>query len=266
MPGLTPETGRSLTAEDLLNAYNSQGELVRSLQGSAVVRAQGGSELNAKARDSRPTPVLLSFQAPASLRMTGVIPFSARRTFDLSSDGKEFRLLVPDGNLMRFFVGPVDAPATSSNPRENLRPQPIVDALHWFHAKLADTAAARNLKSANDRTIELELSTPTPVAAQAEFDLRNGTVSRFTILDGSKKMVIDIHYSDWQRLPVTEKADAPICFPKRIRVSQPQQNLLLEMKMVSFQMNLAIPGSQLQLLPPRGISVTRLTAHRGNHP
>jgi hypothetical protein len=74
---------------------------------------------------------MLSFLAPNSLGMTGEIPLSGRRTFDLASDGREFRLLVPDGKFMRFLVGPVGAPANSPNPRENLRPQPLIDAFYW---------------------------------------------------------------------------------------------------------------------------------------
>jgi len=106
-----------------------------------VVSAKGGLEFGSKMRDSRPSPAILTFRAPHCCALTGVVPFSARRTFDIASDGREFRLLVPDGKIMRFFVGPVDAPPISSNPRENLRPKPIVDALHWFPAKLVSAAA-----------------------------------------------------------------------------------------------------------------------------
>jgi hypothetical protein len=126
MPGIAPASERSLSDADLLASYNSQAGLIQTVQGSVVVRAKGGPELGSKVRDSRPSPAILSFRAPASLRMTGVVPFSARRTFDIASDGREFRLLVPDGKIMRFFVGPVDAPPVSSNPRENLRAQPFL--------------------------------------------------------------------------------------------------------------------------------------------
>jgi hypothetical protein len=270
MPGIAPDSERSFTDADLLASYNSQAELIQTVQASVVVRAKGGQEFGSKVRDSRPSPAILTFRAPASLRMTGVVPFSARRTFDIASDGREFRLLVPDGKIMRFFVGPVDAPPVSSNPRENLRPQPIVDALHWFPARHVSAAAPGWSGTGNVRALNvvlLGLREDSRKTARLEFDLRAGTVTKIDIFDEAQKVVTELHYSNWQQVPVSGKAGNSICFPKQILVNRQVQNLQLEIKTMSAELNGVLASTQFQLIPPRGIPVTRVTRPTGgSHP
>jgi hypothetical protein len=270
MPGIAPDLGRSLSDADLLISYNSQAGLIQTVQGSVVVRAKGGPEFGSKVRDSRPSPAILSFRAPASLRMTGVVPFSARRTFDIASDGREFRLLVPDGKIMRFFTGRVDAPPVSPNPRENLRPQPIVDALHWFPARLANAAVPDGGGNGDVRSLNVVLLGPredSRKTARLEFDLRGGIVSKIDIFDDTQKLVTELHYGNWQQVPASGKPGNSICFPKQIFVNQQAQNLQLEIKTMSVELNTALVPTRFQLIPPRGIPVTRVTGPTGGrHP
>lgn len=269
LPGLAPDSERKWKSDELLAAYNSQAALIHSLEASMIVRAQSGLELSTRVQDSEPSAATLNFVAPASLRVMGIVPFSGRRTFDLSSDGREFRLLVPDGKLMRLFVGPVDAPATSTNPRENLRPQPIIDALHWLQAQLEYATGPSAMKGSNARTIDvtwMAAATGTRENAQVEFDLGSGTVSRLVILDAAGKAATEVDYSDWQPVPASKAGQPSICIAKRMLVVEPQQNLRLEMKMLGARVNLPITPQQLRLVPPRGIAVTRLPAvAHGNH-
>lgn len=263
MPGLMQSAGHQLKAHELLDSYNSQASLVHSLEASAIVRVQGGSKYAAKLKDSRPAPVELRFIAPAWLRMTGMVPFSARRPFDMWSDGRDFRLLAPEGKVMRFIVGPVDAPTTSADFRENVRPQAVLEALHWLPAKLENANESPFMKSNETEAIHVELSGPAAAArekATLEFDLRSGTLSQLEILDEASKVITAIMYSDWQRVPATLGGDGAICFPKRMLVDQRQQDLQVELKMLSMQVNPQLSPLQLQLFPPRGIPVTRIPA------
>src|SRR5580693_4372092 len=202
---------------------------------------------------------MLSFRAPGSLRMTGAIPFSARRSFDLSSDGGQFRLLVPDGKVMRFFVGPVDAPAKSQNPRENLRPQPVIDSLRWLHGTLNKTSSGSGSGMRGSRVIVVDL----PAArdgnvrrADIAFDLPSGTITGLTIHDTAAHAITEIRYVDWQEIVDRMSESAAACFPRRIFVNQSLQNLQIEMKILSLRLNPPIPPSRFQLVPPRGIPIT----------
>jgi hypothetical protein len=259
VPGLVPNAHRTLSDDELLAAYNVRAVLVQSLEATVMLRGKGGSEFGKRAKDSRPAPAMLSFRAPGSLRMTGAIPFSARRSFDLSSDGGQFRLLVPDGKVMRFFVGPVDAPATSQNPRENLRPQPVIDSLRWLHGTLNKTLSGTGSGMRGPRVIVVDL----PVArdgsvrrADIAFDLLSGTITSLTIHDMTARAVTEIHYADWQEIADRMNGSSSACFPRRIVVNQSLQNLQIEMKILSLRLNPAIPTSRFQLVPPRGIPVT----------
>jgi len=258
IPGLTPKSARKLTYQDLLDSYNAQAAHIHSIQASAIVHASLGTEVSTRQRETRPFPAEISFRSPASLRMTGVIPFSSRRTFDLSSDGREFRLLIPDRNKMRFIIGPVDSPVNSSDPRENIRPQMILEALRWLPARLLGSLAQRSVAKHGSKAIEVELRTSTGRSdiAQLEFDLNSGTLARLTISDAKDKNPIEVAYSDWQKVPDGE-AGGNSCFPKRIMVSQ-QQIQQLEMKFLSLQLNSPMLPSKFHVNPPPGIAVTRV--------
>jgi hypothetical protein len=262
LPGLAAGSAKRATVEDFLAAYNAQAAMLHSLRGSLILRVQGEAQLNATMNQSRPFPAMLTFRSPASVRLTGVIPYSARRSFDLASDGREFRLLVPDGNTMHFFVGPADAPETSANPKENIRPQMILEAVRWLPAKLENSSVHPPMTKDGNESIDVELTTSTGrmAAAQLEFDLRNATLARLALLDSLGRAASEVDYSDWQTVPAAGDEKGPACFPRRIYVSQPQQNRRFEIKFLSVQLNVAILPAQFQLIPPPGVTVTRVGA------
>jgi outer membrane lipoprotein-sorting protein len=262
MPGLAPKSHQSIQGEDMFSAYTAQASRVKSLEATVMARAKAGAEYKAQSEGSRPSPVMIEFHAPAYLRMTGVIPFSAQRVFDMSSDGRDFRLLIPDGKVMRFFVGPVDAPTTSSNPRENLRPQPVIDALHWPQGKLRDGIGKGQVSQRGIREITLDLAPSIHAIARTatvQFDLDHGVVTQLTIHDAAGRSVTQIQYGDWQEIARESGGTGLTCFPKRIVVVQPGQDLELEMKLMSVTLNPPISPQRFRLMPPGGASVTRLS-------
>jgi outer membrane lipoprotein-sorting protein len=192
-----------------------------------------------------------------------VVPFAARRVFDLASDGHQFRLLVPDGKMMHFIVGPVGAPATSTNPRENIRPQMILEAIRWLSAKRNTQAGAAPEMRDGIESVDVILTTSTnsPLPAQLDFDLRSGTLARLIIPDPGGKQASEVDYSDWQKVQAAGAGDESVCFPRRMYVTQPQQSRILEMKFLSVEVNATIAPAQFQLVPPPGIAITRVGAN-----
>ena len=262
LPGLAPGSGKSATADDLLAVYNARASLIQTLEVSAMLRVKAGAEYGPQARAPRPFPAMIDVSAPASLRLIGVVPFSGRRTFDISSDGRELRLLVPDRDRMRLMAGPVDAPPTSSNPRENIRPQPLIDALRWPPGMLPHAPKSVRAGGKGVRIMALDLAPEergSARTAQVEFDVNRGVVPRVTIEVTSQRSPTEIDFSDWQEW-ANSNGSASTCFPKRILVSQPQQHLELEMKVISVQVNPQIPASKFQMTAPAGIPVTRMSA------
>lgn len=258
LPGLAPGS-HSFSDDELLAAYNAQADGVESVQASVLVRGQSGAEYRVKPHGAQSLPALLSFQAPAHLRLTGAVPFSGRRSFDLASDGRELRMLVPDGKSMRFLVGPADAPATSKNPRENLRPGPLIDALHWTRATALQLGVAHS--EGGHRILGVELATARGEharSARVDFDLASGTVAGITMLDGARHVVLDFRSSDWRTVLGSGGREGSVCFARRMELTEPRQDLHVELKIATLRVNVPIPPTQFRLLPPRGIPVTRL--------
>ncbi len=88
---------------------------MRSMEAVAVIRAIRGPKFGLKAGKSREVSTFINFEQPACLRATGVVPPTGRKAFDLASDGREFHLLAPDHDAMKFVVGQVDSQLNESD-------------------------------------------------------------------------------------------------------------------------------------------------------
>lgn len=101
------------------------------MEAVAVIRAIRGPKFGLKAGKSREVSTFINFEQPAWLRATGVVPPTGRKAFDLASDGREFHLLAPDHDEMKFVVGQVDAQLNESDISdidEMARPREFLDA------------------------------------------------------------------------------------------------------------------------------------------
>jgi hypothetical protein len=261
LPGLSNSGMESLGDAQLLTAYNAQADLVRSLQAYAMVREEAGDKFGLSAKkQSGKLAATIQFQAPALLRITGVIPFSDRE-IDMASNGSEFRLLVPVKRDMRFFVGSVDASADSPNPKENLRPQPLIDALRWPKGTPANAVEAQPADNTG-RILSIHLPTARglPRTAQVEFDVRNGTVSALSIYGADARLLWVIHYSDWEEVPNQATGAVAGCYPRRIVLVQGQEDFQLDMRMLNLDLNPQIPTAHFLLNPPKGVPVVKLSS------
>ncbi len=196
----------------------------------------------------------LYFRTPAWLRATGTVPFSGRRTLDLFSNGRQFWLLVPDGKSMHLFEGPVDAPSTSTNASANLRPRPLVDALHWESGSLhpvqpspAGNGATRTIRV----DLPAELVSPARTA-DVEFDLKDGVVRQVAMRDASQRLVLQLSYSDWQ------PAEENNCYPRHIEVEQPLDDRGLDIRIALLRLNGRIDSREFRMMAPIGAPVTHV--------
>lgn len=249
LPGLTPNPKESPTDKALLAAWNAQSARVKSVEASAAV--QGWSDTK---HSGRPSPVALYFRTPAWLRATGTVPFSGRRTLDLFSNGRQFWLLVPDGKSMHLFEGPVDAPSASTNASANLRPRPLVDALHWESGSLSPVQDPPTGNAAM-RTIRFDLPAE-PVSpartTDVEFDLTDGVVEEVVMRDASQRVVLRLNYSDWQ------PAEENNCYPRHIEVEQPLDDRGLDIRIALLRLNGRIDSREFRMVAPIGAPVTHL--------
>jgi len=256
LAGFPANSSRVMSDEALLEIYNTQSTLVSTLESDALASASAGKRYRGAARQ---VATSLHFQSPGFLRITGFAPFLGSRAFDLASDGREFRLLLPVDRQMKLFAGPAQAAATSLDPKQNLRPQPIVDALHWPRGELdRSSPAPRNSRVSRTLSLLLAPVAGQPRTAKVKFDLARGTVSSLEIQSPGLGLGTAIHYADWEKAD-NLSAEAAACYPRQIAINQPKDALLLDLRIMHVALNAQIPPVRFLLNPPRGISVVSLS-------
>lgn len=248
LPGLAPNATPAPSDADLLAAYNAQSARVHSVEAAASVHGWAG-----KRREERPGPVLLHFREPAWIRATGAVPYSGKRTFDLLGNGRDFWLVAPDGKAKRLFEGPVDAPAVSSSPQANLRPRPLVDALHWEAGRLDAQQDSRATPGTRTLLLDLPAEPPFPSrTATVAFDLRSGVVTEVDFRDAAQRVDLQLRYGDWQ------PGEDGICYPRQIAIDQPLDDREFDLQIASLRLNERIAGQEFRMAAPLGVPVTHL--------
>lgn len=257
---LNPRINQTNPIDDvaLLNAYNRQTHLIRSLRLVAVVRGKAGA---AKPRE---IPADIDFVQPDLIRVTGLAPLMGSRGFEMASDGRELRLLVPERGKKTFFVGSLDAPAQSQNAGENLRPQPLINAVRWQEGKLIAGARLQGARDSDLRelTVDLPHGLTGAHTAKIDFDLRHGQVDSITAYDLAGQMVSRANYSDWQEVASSASSPSQGCLPRRIEFVQPKEDFEISLQIYQIALNTEIPRSYFRPFPPRGIPVVPLVVPR----
>ena len=258
LPGVAADAGQTTPAAELLRAYNAQADGIHSLRGSLMVQIHNTADSGGQAKDPKPVAAMLSFRAPASVRLTGLAPFSSTQTFDLASDGRSYEMLLPDGNTMRFVAGLTDAPAGSANPPKSIQAQTIVEALRGLPAQLRGSATSTPEMSGAVKTLDVTLTTATgrELAAQLDFDLGSGTLSRMSVPDPEGGTTTRIFYKDWHRASAVGAPGKYVCFPTRIDVAQPGQSREIEFKFLSIEMNAPVLPRQFRFRAPAGAATS----------
>jgi hypothetical protein len=261
-------TGDSIVDRDaiqsrLLATYNNQARLVRSMKAIATIRATRGPKFGAKAGTSRPITGFFDFEQPALMRVTGVAEPMGRKVFDMASDGREFRLLAPDHETMKLYVGLVDAQPNMSEisaPEisDIARPREILDALRWQEGTLRKTAQSSAVQS---DTIEFDLPARAgkPITGKLHFDLQSGEITSLEIYADGTDLISEISYADWQPLSDSSARSTHGCFPRRVRLVQPMEDIQLDFHFLELTLNPHIPRARFRLNPAPGIPVVRLS-------
>ena len=176
----------------------------------------------------------------------------------MTSDGREFSLLVPEDEKKVFLTGPADAPAKSKVPRENLRPQPFLDALRWQEGRLR--VGSERSGNAGTRVMEIELPPSRSGArtAKVEFDLLSGVVNSLAAYGEAGQLIYEAQYRQWEEMKTASEKGAGGCFPRGIHLVRPDDDYELNLRITQVSLNPDVPLSTFRPSPPRGIPVVRL--------
>lgn len=122
-----PTTVLTATADDLIKSINQRCEAIHSLSATADFQATVGGPKHGKEKTYTSFTGYILLRKPESVRVIGLVPVLHTRAFDMASDGKTFKLLIPSKS--RVIEGSNTVTKPSSNALENMRPNIFFDSL-----------------------------------------------------------------------------------------------------------------------------------------
>ena len=194
------------------------------------------------------------FRKPAALRLQGHSKVLGT-LFNMQSADGEFNLTIPSKSL--YVTGLNSAPATSTNPIENMRPQTL---LHAILVKPADTETERiHLQDDTDvdhawyvLQIARKGDNDTDLPDRSIwFDRLDFHVVRQRIFDDNGLIISDTKYDKW-------KAFNGILFPMHIDAAFKKDGYGTVIDVSDVQMNPSLTDQQFELTKPDGYIVRNL--------
>ena len=159
-------------------------------------------------------------------------------------------------------------PRRTQNPRENLRPQPLIDALRWQLATARNVAHTKPVASSNFESVEVDLP-PTrtgPTTAKIEFDLQSGVVASVSTYDSSGHLLSEVSYREWKPMMTYPAGTSIGCFPRRIHLLQHAGDFDLTIRVTDIALNPDISKSIFKPSPPKGIPVVQVDMSGNTNP
>jgi hypothetical protein len=111
----------------LVNGVNDRYAAVTSLTATVDFQATTAGARQGKQTDITPFHGYILLRKPAMLRVLALLPVVRTHAFDLASDGKTFKLVIPPRS--RAIVGSNTVTKPSTNALENLRPDIFMDSV-----------------------------------------------------------------------------------------------------------------------------------------
>jgi Domain of unknown function (DUF4292) len=183
------------------------------------------------ATDYATVSAYILFRKPDEIRILGRDPVIGSTIFDMVSNASEFRVSIPPKK--RFIVGKNDAPGTSENKLENLRPEALLASLI---IQAPDSKADWALMENDiERALYILLiirhdHDQVTLARQIYFDGHTLEISRQKTFDASGRITSDTKYSDW-------KSYDSIPYPSTIDIQRPRDNYEVQLSVVSIKIN-----------------------------
>lgn len=261
-PAGLPKPALVATKAELLERYSRQADGIRSLNAAVKMKAETGSAFAGVIKEYRQIGGYILAERPGWIRVIGQAPVVGSDIFDMVSDGKTFRMYIP--SKKKFLVGPARLEHAGKNAVENLRPQPLYEAMLWEKIPATDPVVVEQEDEEQPLTRNYVLTVLRHVGENWEIDRRvwfdrsDLQVSRMEIFGAGGRLESDIRYSGWQA-----EAGGPL-FPGQIVVKQPRGDYSLEIDVTRVRLNEEIPAERFQLKQPAGTELQEVGRSGGS--
>lgn len=122
-PQVEITTNAAQLAESINHAYDS----IQTLSATVDMQASVGGTAKGQITDYTSFRGFILLRKPEMLRVVGLLPVVRTQAFDLVSDGRSFKLLIPPKNMA--VEGTNSVTTKSANPLMNLRPAMFFDSM-----------------------------------------------------------------------------------------------------------------------------------------
>lgn len=237
------------TKEDLEQHIRARYDSFESFSATVDMTPSVGSVYKGEITEYKDILGYILFRKPDEVRIIGKYPLVRSTAFDMASDGKEFRIYLPSKN--RFLEGSNEAPATSPNKLENLRPEAFASSLvirpvdeKTEFSVLLDFTDEDN--AIYFLVIMQRTSQGDPRALRSIwFDRLSLRIVRQETFDAKGLITSDTRYSEWQSY-------SGVPFPKKIDINRPEDGYGVVMEVTKLDMNPPLTDDKFMLKQPEG--------------
>jgi hypothetical protein len=232
---------------------------INSFQATVDMTPSLGSVYQGQITEYKDVRAFVLFRKPAEIRIIGQLPVVRTKAFDMVSTGHDFRFYLVAKNL--FVEGANDAPATSKNKIENLRPEAFLSSMLIRPADPATEIAMLEDATDEDNALYiLHYVKKLPggglmLFRSVWFDRIDLSIVRQKELDPEGVIVSDTRYSKWQPYSGT-------LFPAHIDINRWKDGYGVVMDVVQMQMNKALTNDQFVLAQPEGAKLQMIGSTR----
>jgi hypothetical protein len=245
-------------APKLLNATRDQLNMriaescnaIKSFQAKVDLTPTLGSVYTGDIKEIKNVSAIVLFRKPADIRIQGYLPVVHTTAFDMLSNGDTFKLSLVSKNL--FIEGANDAPPTSKNKFENLRPEAFLSSMLICPGDPAAEPVLEDATDEDDAIYILHFIKKGPdgrlmIARNVWFDRIDLSIVRQKVLDpsGSGAIVSDTRYSKWT-------VYNGVMFPAHIDINRDQDGYGLVLDVTEMKMNIDLSDPQFVLPQPAG--------------
>jgi outer membrane lipoprotein-sorting protein len=260
-----PSVVMTATADELVRSINDHCEDIQSLSATVDFQATVGGPRKGKEKTITSFSGYIRLRKPEYLRVIGLLPVIRTRAFDMATDGKTFKLLLPHYN--KVIEGSNTVTKESSNALENFRPNVFSDSL------LINCIGSNDLVTLTSDTTNVVDPKTKDLLEQPDYDL---TVVRRK--ESSQELITErvIHFSRIDLHPFqvdiydakgaiqTQAIYGPLQtfgprkFPGTITIKRPLEELQILITFTKVTENLPLDDPTFELEVPSGTTVQRL--------
>jgi hypothetical protein len=245
----------SATKDELIERVHRVSDPIQSFNLRADMAPSVGALYGGELTDYATIRALVLFRRADDIRVIGLDPVvHAKTIFDMVSMGNVFRVSIPSKS--EFYVGDNNAPPSSKNKLENLRPTAFLNSLIVEPPQASDRTLLQNdtdeTKAVYIVYLIREDQGQLHLSRAVYFDRYTLEINRQKTFDGSGEIISETRYADWKDYDGGR-------FPSEIVIHRPKDGYEVTMTVVSLKINPPdLTEAQFALEQPPGSKLTEI--------